>query len=342
MRRVCVFFALMVFALPLVLSSETKKPITLRLVTPTPEGDYPQTYRDKELAKRFNERAKGEYMIEVYAGGALAKLPEYFDAVRVGAVDMAFSNWGMFSFLDRRLGLLELPFLFDNNYATNEACKHLLPLYDRIFQERFNAKGLGMMNTGGLNLFSTRPVKRLEDWKGLLVGAVSPPTAMLIKGLGGSPVTIMFFDLYESLQKKVIDAATLSAHGGVVFGLPDVCKHYTVFYGISAFAGYTVNLDVWKKMPRHIQTILEEEAEKSAEWMKKIILGELLDEDLKVMKQKGVSVYVLPKEERERWVRLLAPELEKQLAESGEFGRKVKTIAEEANKKHPYSERGLY
>ena len=37
-----------------------KKPVVIRHVLPTPEGDYPQTYRDKEMAKRFNERAKGE------------------------------------------------------------------------------------------------------------------------------------------------------------------------------------------------------------------------------------------------------------------------------------------
>ena len=81
-----------------------KKPVVIRHVMPTPEGDYPQTYRDKEMAKRFNERAKGEYVIEVHAGGALAKLPEYFDAVRIGAVEMEFSNWGMFSFLDPKDG----------------------------------------------------------------------------------------------------------------------------------------------------------------------------------------------------------------------------------------------
>src|SRR4030043_1044780 len=106
-----------------------KKPVVLRLVIPTPEGDWPLTFKDKEMAKRFNERAKGEYIIEVHAGGALAKLPEYFDAVRIGAVEMEFSNWGMFSFLDPRLGLLELPFLLNNNNASSAACQSLLPLY---------------------------------------------------------------------------------------------------------------------------------------------------------------------------------------------------------------------
>lgn len=59
-----------------------KKPVVLRLVVPSPADDWPLTFMNIELAKRFNAR-QGEYKIEVRAGGALAKLPEYFDAIRV-------------------------------------------------------------------------------------------------------------------------------------------------------------------------------------------------------------------------------------------------------------------
>ena len=52
------------------------------------------TFKDLESAKKFNERAKGEYVIEVHAGGALVKLPEYFDAVRIGAVEIADAPYG--------------------------------------------------------------------------------------------------------------------------------------------------------------------------------------------------------------------------------------------------------
>jgi TRAP-type C4-dicarboxylate transport system substrate-binding protein len=53
-----------------------KKAIVLRLVVPSPAGEYPLTFLNTELAKRFNARAKGEYRIDVHPGGALAKLPE--------------------------------------------------------------------------------------------------------------------------------------------------------------------------------------------------------------------------------------------------------------------------
>jgi len=319
-----------------------KKQVVLRLVVPAPEGDWPLTFKDKEMAKRFNERAKGEYVMEVHAGGALAKLPEYFDAVRIGAVEIADAPWGMYSFLDPRLGVIELPFLFSSMGAVTAACKPLVPIYDQLFQEKFNAKGLGMVNTGGMQLFSTKPVKTLEDWKGLLVGAISPPTAEMIKQLGGSPVTIMWTDMYEGLQKKVIDATTQGTHGGLVMGMTDVCKQLTVFMAIAAWNGYTINLDVWKKMPPNIQKILQEEVDKTVDWFNITVMTKLGDDDMKAFKEKGVTIYIVPKAERDRWEKLFTSYNEKQIANFGDFGQKVKKIADDMNKRYPYTERGMY
>jgi TRAP-type transport system periplasmic protein len=309
----------------------------LRLVTPAPAGDWPLAFLSFELAKRFNARVS-DYQIEVYAGGALAKLPEYFDAVRVGAVEMSCAPWPMFSNLDARLGVIETPFLFVSSSATSSATMALLPLYDQVLQEKFNAKGLSMFTTGGMNLFSTKPVKTLEDWKGLLTGALSPSAAALAKTLGASPVTIMWTETYEALQKNVIVSTLQSTHGAVAMNMIDVAKYATIFYGISLANGFGINLDVWKKMPKNVQDILQEEAMTSAKWMNDLINGELGDMDLKSFKERGVTAYFVPKAERARWESLAAPLKEKQLSIVGEFGQKVKQIAEKANEAYPYTE----
>jgi C4-dicarboxylate-binding protein DctP len=313
-----------------------KKPVVLRLVVPSPAGDRPLTTMNEDLAKRFNERTRGEYKMEVHAGGALAKLPEYFDAIRVGAIEMACAPWPVYSFLDPRFGVMEIPFLFNNNDAANYGVAASLPLYDKILQEKFNAKGLGFFNTGGLELWTTsKPVKTLEDWKGLLTAAISPTVASMTKDLGGSPVTIMWPDMYEALQKKVVDGAVHSTHGGLAFSFPDVCKHVTLFFGIDGSNGYSINLDVWKKMPPNIQKILREEVKTTMEWYRKN-LPKMDKDDVRLMKQKGTNVYFLSQSERERWVKATAGYREKQLASVGEFGAKIKQIADEANKKYPY------
>jgi TRAP-type C4-dicarboxylate transport system substrate-binding protein len=154
-------------------------------------------------------------------------------------------------------------------------------------------------------------------------------------------VTIVFTDLYESLQKKVVDAAVQSAHGGVVFGFPDMCKHFTAFFGVPAPAGYSINLDVWKKMPPEIQNILVEETTRAGEWLANVILTELPAADLDVFGKKGVTVYYLPKAERDRWAKQLEPYKEKQLSSFGELGGKIKQIADDVNQRNPYSEKDI-
>lgn len=309
----------------------------MRLVVPAPPGDYPLTFKDMELTKRFNERTKGEYKIEVHAGGALVKIPEYFDAIRIGAVEMADIDWSIFSFLDPRFSAIGTPFLVDSLEGSIAMSKPLLPLHDAIFQEKFNAKALGMFSVDGIVLVSTKPITTLEDWKGLLAGAGAPTTAALFKGLGASPVTIMWTDLYESLQKHVIDATAQTAHGALVMSLMDVCTHITLFYGHGAWNGYTINLDVWKKMPIHIQKILQEEIDQSVHWMEGTMI-KLKDEDIKAFKQKGTKIIVISKAEREKWAKELASYKEKQLASFGDFGQKITQIANDANRRYPYVE----
>ena len=347
MKRIyiAIFLPLLLFVLGIVVGNPAmaqKKPVMLRLVEPAPANDWPLAYKDFEFAKRFNERAKGEYKMEVYAGGALAKLPEYFDAVRVGAVEMADAPWGMFGFADPRLSLLEMPFLFASMGAASDACRSLTRLYDPILQKKFNAKGLAVTNTGGLQLWTSRPVKTLEDLKGLMIGTISPPSARLIKDLGGSAVPIMWTDMYEALQKKVVDGAMQGTHGMIVTQLYQVVKYGTIFFPISGYNGYTINLDVWKKMPQHIKDLLQEEADNAADWMTKLCTTQIGDDDMKVYKENGVAIYILPKAEREKWEKKLTPYREEELSKAGDFGQKIMKIAEDANKRFPYSKRGMY
>jgi C4-dicarboxylate-binding protein DctP len=314
--------------------AEAKRPVIIRLVVPAPAGD-PLTEKDEELAKRFNSRVNGEYKILVFPGESLAKIPEYFDAVRVGAIEMADVAWGVYAGLDPRLSLIETPFLFNNIEAGIEAARRLLPLHDKILQERFNAKALGLINFSGFELLCSRPVKSLEDWKGMMVGAISPTMAHMIKELGGSPVTVMWTDLYTSLQKGIIDGAANGTHGSIENGLTDVCTDVSCFFGASAWNGYAINLDLWKKMPANVQQILLEEVDRAVDWMhKKLLQYEV--EDIKTFQERGLNIHIISNREREKWRQKLQDYQKEQLSSMGEFGIKVKEIVDDVNRKHPY------
>lgn len=311
-----------------------KRPRIIRLVVPAAAGD-PLTYKDQELARRFNDRAGGQYKIQVFPGESLARIPEYFDAVRVGAIEMADVAWGIYAGHDPRLSLIETPFLFNNIDAGMAAAKRLLPLHDRILQERFNAKALGLIHFSGIEILSLKPVKRLEDLKSMMIGAISPAMAKMIQELGASPVTVMWTDLYTSLQKGVIDGTANGTHGSIENGLLDVCSDVTYFFGAAAWNGYTINLDLWNDMPENVQKILLEETEKAVDWMHNKLL-EYEKSDMQTFIEREKNIHIISSEERDRWRKKLIPYQEKQLSSMGDFGLKVKEIADDVNGRFPY------
>jgi TRAP-type C4-dicarboxylate transport system substrate-binding protein len=154
---------------------------------------------------------------------------------------------------------------------------------------------------------------------------------------------MIWTDMYKSLQKKVVEGAIMGTHGALVMGFPDVCKYVnvTLFFGVAGNNGFSINLDVWKKMPKEIQKILQEEVDKTVDWFNNTVMTKLGDDDMKALNEKGVTVYIVPKAERDRWEKVFTSYNEKQIAAFGEFGQKIKKIAD-ANKPLPYTERGMY
>jgi TRAP-type transport system periplasmic protein len=341
LSRFILFIFLMIFIdtsffLPHAEAGKTK---VIRLVVPAAAGD-PLTVKDEELAKRFNARVNGAYRIQVFPGESLARIPEYFDAVRVGAIEMADVAWGIYAGADPRLSLIETPFLFNNIDAGNAAAKRLLPLHDKILQERFNAKALGLIHFSGIELITRKPITKLSDWKGMMIGAISPAMAKMIQALGGAPVTVMWTDLYTSLQKGVIDGTANGTHGTIENGLLDVTSDITYFFGAGAWNGYSINLNVWKGMPPDVQKILMEETSNACVWMEQK-LKDYEKEDLATFIKAKKQIHIISVEEREIWRKKLLPYQKQQLESMGEFGQKVKEIADDVNARYPYQVKSI-
>lgn len=313
--------------------TEPAKTVQMRLVTGSAAGD-PMTVRDEEMAKRFNERAGGAYIISVHPGDSIVKTPELMDAVRTGAVEMMATSWTIFSGKDEKLEAACLPFLFDNANAVAAAAQDIVELYTPLLQEKFNQKPLGFYYVGFNDLIGTKPVKTMADWKSWLTGSPDPPSAKMIEALGGNAISVPWNEIYSAMSKGVIDNMVMGNYIAVDFKLTDIIKTSTQFYGISGNSAYSINLDVWNKMPKDIQDILVEEAQRTAEDKSKFSIDRM-QEDLNIYKSKGIESYVLPADERAKWKAAVQPYVDGKLDSMGDFGKKMKEIADKANKANP-------
>ncbi|MBN2243869.1 MAG: TRAP transporter substrate-binding protein DctP [Acidobacteria bacterium] len=305
---------------------------TLRLAIPNPPGDE-LTLNAEKFADAVKRRTAGAYEVRVFPGETMVKVPETYDAVRLGSVEMSLVGIGIFEGLHR--GLAEYPMSYDSIEANVAAAQPLLELLSReIFEKHLNMKGLAAYTTGAQELISKRPVKTLEDWKGLLVGTGNPQGSALATAMGAAPVTVFWTDFYSSLSKGTVDAVLNSMRSDIVYRLTDSARYVTVFYAQPTFLSYNINLDVWNAMPPDVQRIFMEEAVKACDEMNAYQVRAWKETDRSALIELGAEIYDVPEAERERWKSIVQPYIDGKIAGLGELGIKIKQIMDRANGEH--------
>jgi TRAP-type C4-dicarboxylate transport system substrate-binding protein len=323
---------LLVISLVISCTPKPKEVVTLRFAVPYPAGDEMCMHLD-EMIKQFNEAAGGEYQMKLYPSETLVKIPEMFDAVRTGAVEMASVAAGIFAGIDQRLGAGGLPFLLNNVQANAAICEPLTPLYSELYAE-YNHKVINCYQTDGLEVHSKKPIKTLEDWNGLLIAAIDPECAKLAEILGAGSVVIPWTEVYSSLEKGVVDATFHSTEFALIGKLTDVSSFTLMVFAIPTVLVTSINMDVWNAMPKDVQDTLLDLGQWSMQNRNEYFISQH-DVKIETLRDLGQEVYIVPKAERDKWVELARPYLEERLAAMGDFGQKVKQIADEVNRQYP-------
>jgi len=311
--------------------------VLIRVTTPVPAGDDFLVQAQAGMDK-FNARTNGAYKMEIFPGGQLGPFPESLDSIRTGAIEAGLIPLAAFAGTVPEFGLVELPFLFNNGEANAYAMPGIQKVWDELSQAKANQKTLGCVFVGTLNFISTKKhYKTLDDVKGAIIGVDAPPMADLIKVLGGSGIVVDFSEDYSNLQKGVIDGKTSAPQYIQIAKIYEVAKYYTVFHGLGSLYAFTINLDVYNKMPKDVQTALDEEMSALAASLSASYVNKFYELE-PVLKDLGVQYYFLPTAERDKWKGLAYPGTLDALTKAGDIGAKVKQIADEANAKYPYSD----
>jgi TRAP-type C4-dicarboxylate transport system substrate-binding protein len=307
----------------------------LRLATLWPVGD-PVTNNIQEFVDKFNAQAGGKYTIELHPSGALVAIQDSFEALRSGSVEMAGWPIAVFGSVVPEFNMAELPFAVNSIEADAEYNTLLTPIFDKVLTEKYNMKTVFNFTCQGLDITSIKPIKTLEDWQGFLCQTISPVTGQVVKALGGSGVPVDFSESYQAIQKNVVQGTLNSGSAIVTFKVYEVAKNITRAYLTPAGIGVWINLDVYKKMPKDIQQLLdklgmEAQASTNANMIK------IYHENYEKMTSLGMNVIPLPGSERVRWVEKLKPYDEELLGKlDKDTADKIRTITKDLDKKYPY------
>jgi TRAP-type C4-dicarboxylate transport system substrate-binding protein len=188
----------------------------------------------QEIAKATNGEVKVTLYPSMQLGG---KPPELFRQAKEGVVDLVFTLPGYTSPAFPRTQMIELPGLKPDGVAATNMMWDLIDPY--LAPEFEGTKVIALWGAEDAGLISRgKPIRSLDDLKGLRMRAPSAAQARQLEVMGAVPVAMPITEVYQSLERGVIDGAMLPFSTIPDFRLGEVGRAYTIagpLFGRSSF-----------------------------------------------------------------------------------------------------------
>lgn len=244
-------------------SIESMEPITLRY------GDYTTVSSAgpfRAFAEQVQQETGGKITFDEYWGGSLVKGAEMAQAVRGGIVDMGMftpsyypSEFPMTDWTSQMASVVEPEYPLGMLQAF--AGGNEFALTDPLIEEQFSDQDIKLLFTWtpstNYHLVCKEPVNSLEEARGKRVRSGGAFNYGEIEALGMVPVTLPTGEIYEGLQRGVIDCSLANGKIMISLGLWEVAKHY-IDIPFSSYTQYVVmNEDVWDKLPEDARQVID-------------------------------------------------------------------------------------
>jgi TRAP-type mannitol/chloroaromatic compound transport system substrate-binding protein len=265
----------------------------------------------EEFCKRVKVLTNGRLEIEPYPAGAIVPTNETLTALQ-GNVLQAIHVWpGYASGRNPAFAALcDLIFAYEHPWEL-DAFMHYkggLELLRELYKP-FGGYTVGVMTWGVESWPSKRPIRNMDDFKGLKIREPQGMEAEFMAKAGASVVVLPGTEVFSAMDKGVIDAtnwATASINNQT--GINQVAPYFTYpgFHSMP-IGDFTVRQQEWDKLPEDIKQILTSACR---EWAWDTIEKVAVD-DAKLVaeaKSKGLTPIAWTPEDRAK-ARVLAQEI---------------------------------
>ena len=292
---------------------------------------FPPTHIQSKLAEAWcaeiKKRTNGQVVIEYFPGQTLTKARQVYDGVVQGLSDVGLA---LFAYTPGRfpvMAAVDLPM----GYMSGKAATQVVNDVYKKFQPKelddtqvmyLHAHGPGILHTKG------KAVRSLEDLKGMKLRGHGT-SGEIVKALGATLVGMPMPELYQSLQKGVVEGALYPIEVNKGWRMAEVTNYITASFSIAYTSTFFVvmNKNKWNSLPAGAQKTIQEI---NAQWIEKT--GEAWDSSDMIGYQyslgRGHSIIGLDKKEAARWKKAVSPVIDQYIADMNAKGFNGKEIVD--------------
>ena len=280
------------------------------------------------MLEDLKRKSNGRIISTMYSGAALGKGPEHYDIVAKGLSDMGYftATWtpGRFPLTD----VLSLAAWVDGKDVATDIGN---AMYKRVLQQEF--QGVKMVELNGCIqafLWTKKPVKTLEDVKGMRIRSPGGFQTNYIKAIGAEPIFMPLGDVYLAMETGTVDGLVTCPPLVISGRLYEVAKHGVVATFGCVSEGVIMNGDSWKKSPDDLKPMIDEVCNNPFHTTGGLT-RDVYKKMLKELTDKKVELYNLPPQESEKWYDRFRDVTRKWVAELEGKGLKAKEVVKMYN-----------
>lgn len=263
----------------------------------------------KEWQRLVAERSNGTLELQLFPSSQLGSKADLIDQIIMGEpiVTICDGSW-LATYGAPELDIVSAPYMFDN---FDQAWKVIESDWWAEQEALLAQNGLHIITTnwifGERNIITTKPVKTVEDMKGLILR--TPNTPSYVKAfelMGAAPTAMAIGDCYTALQQGTIDGLenTYSTlYGGAYF---EVAKYMTTTHHVNMICQWICGQALWDSLTEEQQTILAETGDEAG-----LFNNDLQTASADEFKQKivdgGVTLIELTDEQRAAFAEAVRP-----------------------------------
>lgn len=256
-----------------------------------------------QWVKEVEQATNGRIKITIYPGGTLSTPVQLYDNVRTGVVDLAWFLQGYTPGKFPLTSVIELPFMATSAKQGSQAICELYETTPELQAEYTGVKLLTIwtVDTGQL-MTSKKVVRNVNDIKGLKLRIGSDTLKPTAEALGAVPILMPINELFDALQKGVVDGTLLGTSAIRTFKLQSVLKGLTIGHFFVNAQALGINNRAWAKIPTSDQKIIMD----LAGLRLANIIGTKFDSEGQVgyndAKNAGVEIVEMPPSEMAKWI----------------------------------------
>jgi TRAP-type C4-dicarboxylate transport system substrate-binding protein len=282
------------------------KPIELSLNLVFPSTHPRWEGRMKVWVDNMEKATGGRIKIVPHFAASLAPFKEAYNAAATGLADMTEAFIPM---SPGRFPLSTVTEITPIGKSTSKPSRMTWDLYQAFpeIQKEFpEVKVLVLKTFAAYRLLTKKPVRKLEDLKGMKIASDSPWAVKRLNKLGATGVAMSFGEIFLALQKGVIDGVTSPETAGIGRRFFDHTK-YAIDVNLAGYYPLIVamNKTKWDSLPNDIKEQIDSVCgAKAADFFDGVSIGSEEKARARSVKEFGVEYIPLSAGELARWAEI--------------------------------------